>query len=290
MIIKRALTKIYTPKEENGFLGPGHTARPLVAGNFTDTDPFIALMDDNLNKTDYSPAGGPHPHAGFETVSLLVDGEIVEMLESMKKGDFQIMTAGKGIIHTETINAPTKGRLFQLWLNLPKKDRWTEPRLQTLPAEHVPVSEHDGVSLRLYSGSLGPISSPISNYVPLIVAEISMTPGSSTALEIPADFNTFLVALSGSVAVGESEAQLVKDQVGWLDRFNDNASSELLLNAGTDGVRLVLYAAKPLGEPIVSHGPFIADLPNEIQGLYHEYRAGEMKHIAAVPERQRITY
>lgn len=290
MTIKRKLIKIYTPKEERGFLGQGHTARPLVMGNFTDTDPFIALMDDKLDKKDHSPAGGPHPHAGFETVSLLVDGEIVEMLESMKKGDFQIMTAGSGIIHTETINAPTKGRLFQLWLNLPKKDRWTTPRLQTLPAEHVPVLEQNGVSLRLYSGSLDGLSSPIQNYVPLIVAEISIKPGLSTTLKIPADFNTFLVAISGSAAVGENEKQLVKDQVGWLDYFKDDSPSELIVKAGAEGVRLVLYAAKPIGEPIVSRGPFIADSPHEIQGLYDEYRADKMKHIATAPESQRITY
>ncbi len=123
MTTKRKLIKIYTPQEERGFLGQGHTARPLLMGNFSETDPFIALMDDMLDKKDNGPAGGPHPHAGFETVSLLVDGEITEMLESMKKGDFQIMTAGSGVVHTETINQPTMGRLFQLWLNLPKRNK-----------------------------------------------------------------------------------------------------------------------------------------------------------------------
>ena len=123
MTIKRELVRVYTPKEEQGFLGGGHIARALLMGSFKDTDPFIALMDDQLDKKDRTPAGGPHPHAGFETVSLMVEGEIVEMLESMKKGDVQIMTAGSGIVHTETINEPTKGRLFQLWLNLPMKDR-----------------------------------------------------------------------------------------------------------------------------------------------------------------------
>jgi redox-sensitive bicupin YhaK (pirin superfamily) len=290
MTIKRELITIYSPKEERGFLGQGHTARPLVMGNFPDTDPFILLMDDKLDKQDFSPAGGPHPHAGFETVSLLVDGEIVEMLESMKKGDFQIMTAGSGIIHTETINAPTKGRLFQLWLNLPKKDRWTVPRLQALPATQVPMSEKDGINLRVYSGSLAGLSSPVQNYVPLIVAEISMGPGLTTSLEIPADFNTFLVAISGSVMVGENGKQLYKDQVGWLDYSKDDMSSELILKAGTDGVRLVLYSAQPLGEQIVSQGPFIADSTQEIQGLYNAYRAGEMTHMAKAPANQRITY
>lgn len=290
MTIKRKLIKTYTPQIEPGFLGSGHTARPLVMGDFKETDPFIALMDDNLDKKDNSPAGGPHPHAGFETVSLLVDGEIVEMLESMKKGDFQIMTAGSGIVHTETINAPTSGRLFQLWLNLPKKNRWTTPRLQILPAEHVPVSEQNGINLRLYSGSLDGLSSPIQNYAPLIVGEISMNPGLSTTLKIPANFNTFLVVISGSIEVGENEKQLVTNQVGWLDKSENDVQSELLLKTGAEGARLILYAAKPLGEPIVSHGPFIADSSEDISRLYKEYRSGVMKHISTTPKNQRITY
>lgn len=288
--MKRELTQTYTPQKERGFLGAGHTARPLLMGNFTHTDPFIALMDDDLDKKDHSPAGGPHPHAGFETVSLLVDGEIVEMLESMKKGDFQIMTAGSGIVHTETINAPTKGRLFQLWLDLPKERRWTTPRLQILPSEHVPVSEENGIQLRLYSGSLAGLSSPIENYVPLIVAEITMAPGLTTTLDIPANFNAFLVALSGSVAIGEEGQQLVKDDVGWLDYFDVDMQSQLILKSGTEGSRLVLYAAKPVREQIVSHGPFIADTEDEIAPLYQKYRSGKMEHIANAAESQRITY
>ena len=289
-IMKRELTNIYTPKKERGFLGAGHTARPLLMGNFTHTDPFIALMDDDLDKKDNSPAGGPHPHAGFETVSLLIDGEIVEMLESMKKGDFQIMTAGSGIVHTETINEPTKGRLLQLWLDLPKQSRWTTPRLQILPASHVPVSEKDGIQLRLYSGSLNGLSSPIKNNVPLIVTEVTMGPGLSTTLEIPANFNTFLVVISGSVAVGEDGKQLTKDDVGWLDYYDVEMQSQLILKSGTDGIRLVLYAAKPVGEQIVSHGPFIADSEDEIAPLYQRFRSGKMEHIANAAESQRITY
>jgi len=290
MALKRKLIKIYAPVKEQGFLGQGHTARHLILGNFIDTDPFILLMDDNINKTDYNPVGGPHPHAGFETVSLLVDGKITEQEESMKKGDFQIMTAGSGIVHTETINAPTEGRLFQLWLNLPQKDRWTMPRLQMLPAEHVPVTQLDGVNLRLYSGTLDGQSSPVENYVPLIVAEISIDPRVSYTLKIPANFNTFLVVIGGSVKVGENKKSLERDQVGWLDHFEDEAESEFVLNTEDVGVRLVMYAALPLGEEIVSHGPFIADTSDEIQLLYREYRAGTMKHISTTPKNQRITY
>lgn len=290
MTISRELVRSYSPQREKGFLGPGHTASALINGSFKDTDPFILLMDDNLDKKDYSPAGGPHPHAGFETVSLLIDGEIVEMIESMKKGDFQIMTAGSGIVHTETINQPTKGRLFQLWLDLPKKSRWIAPRLQILPSVHVPLVSQKGISIRLYSGSLNGVQSPVQNHVPLLVAEVIVEPHQSNRLSIPADFNAFLVIIEGAVRIGQKELTLLKGQVGWLDIHEQENESELLLHAGGEGVRFVLYAAKPVREPIISQGPFIADSIKEIESLYRNFWAGEMKHISTVPQNQRITY
>jgi redox-sensitive bicupin YhaK (pirin superfamily) len=290
MTIKRKLVNVYTPKEEQGFLGSGHIARALLMGSFKETDPFIALMDDQLDKKDTAPAGGPHPHAGFETVSLMIDGEIVEMLESMKKGDVQIMTAGSGVVHTETINQPTKGRLFQLWLNLPMKDRWTTPRLQILPAEHVPTVVQENYNLRVYSGSLDGIKSPMENYVPLLLAEITMAPWSARTLTIPAHFNTFLVAINGYAKIGNDEQLLTKEQVGWLDLPGEDAESELILNAGEEGVRLIMYSGRPTGDEIVSYGPFVSDRSDEIQQLYQKYRKGQMEHISQAHESQRIKY
>jgi len=215
---QRTVASLYTPHNEQGFLGAGHVARTVLTGGFTQTDPFIFLMDDMLDKKDNEPAGGPHPHAGFETVSLLIDGEIKEMLESMKKGDFQIMTAGSGTVHTETIDGPTQGRLLQMWLNLPRKDRWVTPRIQILPAEQVPVLDKTGVSMRLYSGSLAGIHSPVKNYTPLIAAEFTMKAGVDTSVQFPARFNTFLYVISGSVQIAGKEIN--HDQVGWLDIFD----------------------------------------------------------------------
>jgi len=119
-------------------MGAGHTARAVIQVDYKDSDPFILMMDDVLDKKDSSPAGGPHPHAGFETVSLLIEGVIGEGEHQMKAGDLQLMTAGSGVIHTETIHTETKMRLLQLWLNLPKKNRHAAPKLQHLPSEHVP--------------------------------------------------------------------------------------------------------------------------------------------------------
>ena len=286
MSITRKIVHVDTPQGQPGFLGRGHIARPVIQRSFAESDPFIMLMDDMLDKKDNVPVGGPHPHAGFETVSLLVEGEMGEM----KGGDLQMMTAGSGIIHTETINRPTKMRLLQLWLNLPKKDRWAAPRLQDVPLEHVPQIDENGVAISLYSGALAGLSSPLQNYTPLILADIKLEPGVATILQLPANFNSFLYVLGGHVMVGEALAAIQQDQVGWLDIFNSEAQSSLKLKAGESGVRLVLYAGKPTGDAIVSHGPFIGGSNEDILRLYSEYRGGKMKHISTVDQQHRLVF
>jgi redox-sensitive bicupin YhaK (pirin superfamily) len=288
MSVKRKLIRIDTPQGEAGFLGRGHIARPVISFGFAESDPFIMLMDDMLDKKDNTPVGGPHPHAGFETVSLLLDGEIGDEAHKMKGADFQMMTAGSGIVHTETIDKIAKMRLLQLWLNLPKKDRWATPRLQDLPLAHVPSLSGNGVSIKLYSGSLAGLTSPVQNYSPIIVADITILAAEKTILQIPTNYNTFLYVIKGNVMVGENKKQLNQDQVGWLDRLNENSESDLELTAGGEDVRLVLYGGKPTGDNIVSHGPFIADTSEDIQRLFHDYRQGKMKHISTVPESQRL--
>jgi len=288
MSIIRKLVGINTPEAHPGFLGAGHRARAVIGGRFSESDPFIFLMDDWLDKRDDEPVGGPHPHAGFETVSLVLDGEFGDEAHRMKGGDFEIMTAGSGIVHTETIEKKTKLRMLQLWLALPKKDRWATPRVQDLPLEHVPALNGNGVAIKLYSGSLAGLTSPIQNYSPMIVADITIEAGVSTVQQIPANYNTFLYVIKGSVLVGEYDKLLNQDQVGWLDLPGETAQSDLKLTAGENGVRFVLYAGKPTGDNIVSHGPFIADSLEDIQRLYQEYRRGQMKHISTVPDSQRI--
>lgn len=287
--IKRRLGHITTPAGEPGFLGAGHVARPVIQRNFHDSDPFIILMDDMLDKRDNEPVGGPHPHAGFETVTLILEGELGNSGHIMKAGDFELMTAGSGIIHTETIDKKANIRILQMWLNLPKKYRGTIPRIQKMPLEHVPVLSENGTDIKLYSGSLAGLVSPVQNYTPLILADITVKTGITTIQQIPANYNTFLYVLQGSVQIGEDKKMLQKDQVGWLDLYNEESKSELILTAGTEDARLILYAAKPTGESIVSHGPFIADSSEDIARLYREYRQGNMKHIAAVAETQKIS-
>ncbi|AEV98015.1 pimeloyl-CoA dehydrogenase [Niastella koreensis] len=286
MAITRELVRIESPKGEPGFLGAGHIARPLIYDNYEQSDPFILLMDDMLDKKDTTPAGGPHPHAGFETVTLVLDGELGADDHQLKSGDFQLMTAGSGVVHTEVIDKPGSMRILQLWANLGRENRKAVPRLQDLPLDHVPVINENGTHIRLYSGTLADITSPVQNYVPLLIADITVEPGVTSTLKIPANYNTFLYVLAGTVQVGELKNSLHKDQVGWLNKFDQNEESELKVTAGSAGGRFVLYGGKPLHENIVSHGPFIADDSEEIVQLYKEYRQGKMKHISTVPEAQ----
>jgi redox-sensitive bicupin YhaK (pirin superfamily) len=287
---RRKLVRKYTPADNPGFLGSGHIARAVIQGGFMETDPFILLMDDILDKKNDDPAGGPHPHAGFETVTLLLEGEMGEGPDRMKGGDMQMMTAGGGIIHTETIAKKAKLRLLQLWLTLPKKDRWTTPRVQDISLNHVPEISLDGTVIKVYSGSLAGITSPMKNYTPVIIADIRIQPNASASLKLPASYSTFLYVLDGAVLVGDEKKLLDHNEVGWLDRSKEEGESDLRLSATESGTRLVLYSAQSQGDEIVPHGPFIGDTNEDIVRLYQEFRSGKMKHISTVDKAQKFVW
>lgn len=288
--IVRNIVSIKTPSAQPGFLGPDHTARAVIYNEYEHSDPFILLMDDFLDKKDDEPVGGPHPHAGFETVSLLLEGEIGDETHRMKQGDFQVMTAGSGIVHTETIEGRSRMRLLQMWLNLPKANRWTEPRVQDLSFENAPVAEKNGVKTVLYSGAFAGLRSPVKNHVPLIVADIRLQPGARLAESLPASYTAFLYVIEGDVLVGDEGQILEINQIGWLSRGSADETSGLTVVAGTEGAHVVLYASEPQYDKIVSHGPFISDHQEEIKDLYSDFRHGKMRHVSTLSEGQRFNY
>src|SRR5690606_9070986 len=134
------------------------------------SDPFIILMDDRVVVPPGNPVGGPHPHAGFETVSLILDGKLGDGSNALEGGDFELMTAGSGIIHTEALEPGTRLRVLQMWLTLPRKHRWADPRVQRLRLADVPKHSADGHEIRVYSGAFAGLTSPVKNYVPLVIA------------------------------------------------------------------------------------------------------------------------
>jgi redox-sensitive bicupin YhaK (pirin superfamily) len=217
-------------------------------------------------------------------VTLILEGAIRDRDEGgvIDAGEVQWMTAGRGIVHGENVEALGKVRLLQLWLTLPKSQRWTTPGFQDIRREAIPVRREGGVELRLYSGTSGEHRAPTRNHVPVTLAEIRMEADRAFDQDLPASYNGFLYVIDGTVRVGDEAAELTSGQVGWLDRPDEDGLSRLRLAAGGDGARLVLYAGQPQGDPLVSHGPFIGDSREDIARLYSEYRAGGFERMSEI--------
>jgi quercetin 2,3-dioxygenase len=277
---------VNVPPVAPGFVGPGHLAAPVVSPeNFEMNDPFILLMDDHLDIGD-RPVGGPHPHAGFETVTLILDGAIFDRDEggTLNAGEVQWMTAGSGIIHSEDVRTRGKVRLLQLWLTLPKNKRWTAPGFQTINVNAVPVRHELGAEIQVYSGSSGGLHSGTRNQVPVIMVEINLEPHASAEQDIPTSYNGFAFVIDGSVQIGDTV--LNTGQVGWLDRPTDNGRSMLRVATDESGARVILYAGQPQGDPIVSYGPFIGDSKQDIARLFAEYQAGMFPRLSELKKQQ----
>jgi quercetin 2,3-dioxygenase len=290
MAMQRRIDRIVTvPPLAPGFLGPGHLAAPVVAPNdFSRTDPFILLMDDHL---DLGPRliEEPHPHAGFETITFVLEGVLDDQHEGgeLAAGDVQWMTAGSGVIHGEALRVKGKVRLLQLWLTLPAAERWTAPAFRILRADAVPVRQEMGARVRIYSGASGKLRSTTPNRVALLMLDLEIAPHASFEQIVPSCYNGFVFVVAGTATAGANEASLAAGQVGWLDRSGGEDASALGMRAGSQGARLLLYAGEPQGEPIVSHGPFIGDSEEDIRRLFAEYRAGAFVRIStlAAPSR-----
>jgi redox-sensitive bicupin YhaK (pirin superfamily) len=283
--MKRTLIRIERPAPEPGFLGEGHRAVPVLRSEqFERNDPFILLMDDHIHLKGDRPAGGPHPHAGFETVTFVLEGQLDYQDRSgeghLEAGDVQWMTAGRGVIHTETMDRAVDLRILQLWLTLPKKDRWVEPDSQTIRGVSVPVRKEPGAELKLYSGSSGGLISSTRNHVPVTLADIRLDPKASIDQDLEHTYNGFVYGLAGSVRIGDRI--LRAGEVGWLDRPSAKDTGTLQITAEETDAWVVLYAGRAQHEPIVHCGPFVGDTDEDIVRAYQNYRAGHMGHISAL--------
>ncbi len=287
----RNIKSVESPMPARGFLGTGHLAVPVIDGShFVDTDPFILLMDDQLDLPGTEPVGGPHPHAGFETVTLVLEGDPQSNEKTLQTGGLEWMTAGSGIIHTEEIRQAVKLRILQLWLVLPKAQRWTKPKWQELHLDNVPVKKDGNSEIRVYSGTGMGMQAPTHNETPTTVVDFKLEQGYEVVQELPGNYNAFIYVIEGSVSVGEDQAIVGKGQVGWLDKSESGGPSQVIFKAGAAGARFILYAGEPQGEEIVSHGPFIGDTTADITRLYQDFRQGKMKHVRELPPEQIIRH
>jgi len=279
---RRIARVVQTPAPSPGFIGAGHTAVLVVDPNkFASQDPFIMLADDRIELPAGSTAGEAHPHAGFETVTFVLEGSLRDRVEgSLETGDVQWMTAGSGVIHSEDVVPQGKTRILQLWLTLPHADRWTAPRFETVARDDAPVRRAPGVEVRVYSGSSGEARSSTRNYVPVTLADISLAARATVEQDLPASYNGFAYVLEGSVRAGHDDTPLGAGQVGWLDRDGGRGSSSLRLVAGDAGARVVLYAGEPTNVPIVMHGPFVGETRADLVRVSSDYLAGRFPRMS----------
>ena len=235
--MQRNIERIATvPPPVQGFAGPGHFAALVVSPeDFLLNDPFILLADDHLDIGD-RPVGGPHPHAGFETVTLGTEGAIYDRDEGgvINAGEVQWMTAGRGIIHGENVATKGKVRLLQLWLTLPRSRRWTSPRFQDIHRDAVPVRHENGVEVRIYSGASGNLQSATRNYVPVIITESVIGVHATIDQDIPLSFNGFIYVIRGSIEVADS-AKAHEDGSGRLARSSGRQENQRLVDDGRSG-------------------------------------------------------
>jgi quercetin 2,3-dioxygenase len=271
-----------TPPPAPGFIGQGHEAVEVLSSKaLSSSDPFVLLMDDRLDIEPRRAIGGPHPHAGLETVTLVLEGSLVDREEGeLGAGDAVWMTAGRGVIHNEHVEVEGRVRVLQLWIGLPGRARFEAPALQVLRASELPTLKADGVFVRLYSGRLGTLRSPTRNHVPVTLAEVSLAPKARVELELPASQTGFLYVISGELAAGADGRAVRASEVAWLDRPAPTGDAALSLVAGPAGARAVLYAGEPQNEPLVQHGPFVADSEATITQFYLEFRSGGFQRVS----------
>lgn len=272
-MIHRSISKVTQSHWHNGFLGTGHKAKAVLDGtSFEESDPFILFMDDLLDLPGGEPVGGPHPHAGFETLTLVLEGNE----KDWKTGSFELMTAGKGIIHTEEITSAQKLRILQVWLVLPPEKRWAQPKWQRILLKDVPKIKTDSYEIRVYSGTSNGLTSPLKNHTPFTLVDFRLDMGAEVIQEIPAQYNGLVYVLKGSIKV--SNKIIKAEQTGWLSQSNETGNSELQFQALEDGTHFVLYAGQTHNVPVVQYGPFVADSMEDIARLYKEFRDGAFPH------------
>lgn len=275
MATSRAISRVITvPPVGPGFAGPAHSAAPVIPpGGFEDTNPFFLMMDDRISTA--GQFGGEHPHAGLETVTLMLRGGMEDLGGKLREGDVEWMTAGRGIIHSEHAVVSAGMRLLQLWVVLPEGQRHIAPRVQLLSRELMPVRREQGAEARVYSGRSGEARSTTINAVPITLLDVRLEAGATFEQELPSSYNGFVFVLDGSLAAGDPSTPIVSGQVGWFKPMAPGETSSLILRSGESDSRVLLYAGEPQHMAIAARGPFIAGSEMELAEFFADFRRGK---------------
>lgn len=251
-------------------------------------DPFLMLDEfGSYEASDYIGGFPAHPHRGFETVTYMLRGKMehrdhMHNVGLLKDGDVQWMTAGRGIIHSE-MPQQTEGQMrgFQLWLNLPAKNKMRPAHYEDVPAAQLPEFDWPGVHIVAIAGTAelaegrvvkGYFQRPDTEPM---VWDVHLSAGQELNVPVPDGHTAMVYVYEGALKLQET---VFKAQ--HLARLSGQGAVKLH-NPGTQTLRLMLLAGKPLGEPIVQYGPFVMNSPVEIDQALQDYREGKLTSPAA---------
>ena len=163
---------------------------------------------------------------------------------------------------------------LQLWVSLPASQKMSAQRHQDLAGSAMPVRREPGVEARVFSGASDGVAASTKNYVPVTMVEFRLEPGAFVRQDLPEDYNTFVVVLEGSGTTGEEGTKVGAGDVAWLPRGQGAEPSDTRLQAGDEAMPALLYAGRPLREPVVAGGPFVMNSKEQIAQAYADYRTG----------------
>ncbi|MBL8306840.1 MAG: pirin family protein [Rubrivivax sp.] len=243
-------------------------------------DPFLMLdLFGTDNPGDYIGGFPDHPHRGFETVTYMLQGRMRHRDSAgneglLVPGGVQWMTAGRGVIHSE-MPEQEEGAMegFQLWLNLPARDKMREPWYRDIPLGELPVWEADGVSVRVIAGRSHGVEGAVQreDTQPLYL-DVHLAPGAAFEQPLPDTHNAFIVTYRGEVALADTVLRPRRMAI----LANKPGSDGVQLRAGPDGARFILVAGRPLKEPIAQYGPFVMNTQQELIQAVDDFRAGRL--------------
>jgi hypothetical protein len=259
--------------------------RVIGQPQLADLDPFLMLDEFGTDHPGDYIAGFPdHPHRGFETVTYMLDGCMRHRDNHghegvLVPGSVQWMTAGRGIIHSE-MPEQQEGRMrgFQLWINLPAREKMTAPRYQEFGPQRIPRVETAAARVKVIAGTVegvtGPIAQPATEPTYL---DIELVPGGQFTHALPAGHAAFVYVYEGAVAIGAGEAATEVDSHD-LAVLSDTGAVRIEARAGSGTAhapaRLILVAGKPLREPVAKYGPFVMNTREELMQAFQDFQSG----------------
>jgi len=243
-----------------------------------EVDPFLMLDEFRSDDAADYIAGFPdHPHRGFETVTYMLAGRMRHgdnkgHTGRLDAGSVQWMTAGRGIVHSEMPeqeNGLMQG--FQLWVNLPARDKMIAPRYQEIPPADIPLAAlPGGVTAKVIAGTVGATRGPATGIAtePTLL-DLALPAGAQAAVPLPSGHNVFLYAFEGEAAVGEDGTRLPRGSIAVLGE-----GDHVALAAPAAATRVLLAAARPLGEPVARYGPFVMNTADEVRQAIVDFQSG----------------